>query len=171
MDLRKCIVLTGLAMLVGCTSTSQTPASAREASATGSDALTSPLDAATRAGLLAFRDSVWRGWFAGDTAFLRRALPADFMSIPFGEDTAWAGRDETIAGSAGYASSGGKLTQLEFPRTEIQVSGNTAIILTSYRMELENAGKRTMFTGRGTEIFVRQGGQWVHPSWHLDSGK
>lgn len=171
MNIRICIVLSGLAVFTGCTPTSQPPASTAEASTTNSDALTSPLDTETRTGLLAFRDSVWRAWFAGDTAFLRRALPADFLSIPFGEDTAWAGRDQTIASSAGYASSGGKLTQLEFPRTEVQVSGNTAIILTSYKMELENNGTRSMYTGRATEFFVRQGGKWLHPSWHLDSGK
>ena len=173
MNIRKCIVLSGLAVFAACTPSSQPPASTTDASAPAAtaDALTSPLDAATRTGLLAFRDSVWHAWFAGDTAFLRQALPADFLSIPFGDDTTWAGRDETIAGSAGYAASGGKMTKLEFPRTEVQVHGNTAIILTSYKMELENAGKRSTYTGRATEIFVRQGGKWSHPSWHLDSGK
>ncbi len=173
MTIRKCFVLAGLAVFAACTPSSQPPASARTATVTGasSDTLTSPLDAATRTGLLAFRDSVWHAWFAGDTAFLRQALPADFLSIPFGDDTTWAGRDETIASSAGYASSGGKMTKLEFPRTEVQVHGNTAIILTSYRMELENGGKRSTYAGRATEIFVRQDGKWSHPSWHLDSGK
>ena len=161
MSIRKCFVLTGLAVLPACTSSSSPATPTTEASAASADALTSPLDAATRTGLLAFRDSVWHAWFAGDTAFHRRALPADFLSIPFGEDTAWAGLEETIAGSARYASSGGKLTQLEFPRTEVQVAGNTAIILTTYRMELESGGQRSMFTGRATEIFVRQDGKWL----------
>jgi hypothetical protein len=173
MTVRKHIVLGGLAVLAACTPSSQPPASATAAStpAATSDALTSPLDATTRTGLLAFRDSVWHAWFAGDTAFLRQALPADFLSIPFGDDTTWAGRDETIASSAEYASSGGKMTHLEFPRTDVQVLGNTAIILTSHKMELESGGKRSTYAGRATEIFVRQGGKWSHPSWHLDSGK
>ena len=173
MRIRKYIAMSGLAAVAACTPSSQPPAATVDASAPAatSDALTSPLDAATRTGLLAFRDSVWHAWFAGDTAFLRRALPADFLSIPFGDDTAWTGRDQTIAGSAEYAASGGKMTKLEFPRTEVQVAGNTAIILTTYKMELENGGNRSTFAGRATEIFVRQGGKWVHPSWHLDSGK
>lgn len=169
MHIRNRVVLCVVVMIAACTSSSQPPAATKTVGA--SDALTSPLDDATRTGLLAFRDSVWRAWFAGDTAFLKRALPADFLSIPFGDDTAWANRDQTVAGSAGYASSGGKLTRLEFPRTEVQISGNTAIILTTYRMELENGGKRSNFAGRATEIFVRKDGQWLHPSWHLDSGK
>lgn len=60
---------------------------------------------------------------------------------------------------------------LEFPRTEIRIAGNAAIILTTYRMELENGGSFSTISGRATEIFVRQGGRWVHPSWHLDSGR
>jgi hypothetical protein len=27
--------------------------------------------------------------------------------------------------------------------------------------------KRTM-SGRLTEVFVRRGGRWLHPGWHLD---
>ena len=171
MRISRRIAILGLGVFAACTPSSRPPEATATTTTANTDVLTSPLDAATRAGLLAFRDSVWYAWFAGDTAFLRQALPADFLSIPFGDDPTWANRDETIAGSARYAASGGKMTKLEFPRTEVQVSGNTALILTSFSMELENGGTRSTIKGRATEFFVRKDGKWSHPSWHLDSGQ
>jgi len=33
------------------------------------------------------------------------------------------------------------------------------------------AGKRSVTSGRVTEIFVRRNGKWTNPGWHTDSEK
>lgn len=67
------------------------------------------------------------------------------------------------------AQSGAKLARLEFPKTEIQCYGNTAIIYSAYLYELEKDGQRTPYSGRVTEVFVLRRGQWVNPGWHMDA--
>ena len=42
------------------------------------------------------------------------------------------------------------------PRTEIQAYGNTAILYTTYEMDLVAGGKRTTERGAATEVFVRR---------------
>ena len=71
--------------------------------------------------------------------------------------------------AAEFQAGGGKLLRLEFPRTEIQRFGDVAIIWTSYVVETEENGKRSVSSGRATEIFVRRDGDWVNPGWHTDS--
>ena len=51
---------------------------------------------------------------------------------------------------------GGKLIRLEFPRTEIQRFGEGAIIWSTYLVETETNGKRSLTSGRVTEVFVRR---------------
>jgi hypothetical protein len=70
-----------------------------------------------------------------------------------------------------FAKSGGKLLKLEFPKTEIQVYGYTAVVYSNYSYELETGGQRLTQAGRVTEVFVLRKGQWVNPGWHMDSGK
>ncbi len=65
----------------------------------------------------------------------------------------------------------GKLIKLEFPKTEIQVYGPTAIVYSNYAYELETGGQHITQTGRVTEVFVLRKGQWVNSGWHMDSGK
>jgi len=38
-------------------------------------------------------------------------------------------------------------------------------------VETEENGKRSVNSGRATEIFVRRNGEWVNPGWHTDSFK
>jgi ketosteroid isomerase-like protein len=76
-----------------------------------------------------------------------------------------------MAASEQFANSGGKLTRLEFPKTEIQCYGNTAILYSLYLYEIEQNGQHTLNSGRVTEVFVRRNGQWVNPAWHMDSTK
>ena len=64
-----------------------------------------------------------------------------------------------------------ELLRLEFPKTEMQVYGNTVIIYTTYLYELEVGGKRTVTTGRATEMFVLRGNDLVNVGWHLDNGQ
>ncbi len=133
--------------------------------------LATPLSDEDRLQILKDREAVWRAFFANDRAALEKLLPAELITIDAGTDQ-WSNRDSVMSAAADFAKSGGKLTRLEFPKTEIQVyaGGNVAIIYTTYSYELGHAGKKTTTKGRGTEIFVKRDGQWVNSGWHLDAG-
>jgi ketosteroid isomerase-like protein len=122
-----------------------------------------------REGLLAAREAVWRAYFAGDAAHLAAVLPDETIAINAGEED-WAGRDALLAASRAFAANG-RLLRLEFPKTEIRVYGDVAVLYTTYAFEVEAAGERSSHAGRGTEVFVHRGGRWVNPGWHLDSGQ
>jgi ketosteroid isomerase-like protein len=121
--------------------------------------------------LLDAREAVWRAYFGGDRATLEKLIPEETIAIDPGADANWGGRQQVLAGSAEFAKSGGKLIKLEFPKTEIQVYGMTAVIYSIYSCELEIGGQRKTDSGRVTEVFVLRNGQWVNPGWHMDSGK
>jgi hypothetical protein len=70
-------------------------------------------------------------------------------------------------GSRGFEGSGGTLTRLTFPTTEIQAYGNTAILYTSYAMSLQSGGATRSERGMATKIFVRKDGQWLNTGWQL----
>ena len=119
--------------------------------------------------LLEAREAVWRAYFAGDRAALEKLLPEELLTLePGGE---WGNRKAVFEGSARFAAGGGKLVRLEFPKTEMQVYGPTAIVYSSYLYEIEQGGKRSVNTGRVTEVFVNRNGTWVNPSWHMDTGQ
>jgi ketosteroid isomerase-like protein len=120
--------------------------------------------------LLDAREAVWRAYFAGDRAALEKLIPEETIAIDAGSG-AWTNRKAIFGGSEQFASSGGKLVKLEFPKTEIQVYGNTAILYSNYSYELETGGQHYQQSGRVTETFVWRKGQWVNPGWHMDSGK
>jgi len=130
-----------------------------------------PLDEQMKKRLLDAREAVWRAYFAGDRATLEKLIPAETIAIDPGGDPNWSGRQKILEGSSEFAQSGGKLIRLEFPKTEIQMYGMTAIIYSDYLYELDQAGKHSGRTGRVTEVFVLRKGQWVNPGWHMDSGK
>ncbi len=123
-----------------------------------------------RAELLVEREKVWRAYFMNDRKHLEAVIPPETIAINANEEQ-WANREAILAGAEGFAQSGAKLVRLEFPRTEMQVYGDVAIIYTTYLFELESEGERSMFNGRGTEIFVQRNGTWVNSGWHLDAGK
>ena len=81
----------------------------------------------------------------------------------------WGNRHAVLEGSARFAAGGGKLTRLEFPKTEIQVYGFTAIVYSNYLYEIEQGGKRDQSSGQVSEVFVLHNGSWVNPSWHMDT--
>jgi ketosteroid isomerase-like protein len=117
--------------------------------------------------LLDAREAVWRAYFAGDRAALEKLLPEELITLePGGE---WGNRKAVFDGSAHFAAGGGKLVRLEFPKTEIQVYGSTAIVYSNYVYEIEQGGKRSANSGRVTEVFVNRNGAWVNPSWHMDT--
>jgi ketosteroid isomerase-like protein len=123
-----------------------------------------------RGEILKVRESVWRTWFANDAKALERLVPADTIVIS-SDEAKWKDQADIMRTAAEFQAGGGKLLRLEFPRTEIQRFGDVAIIWTSYVVETEENGKRSVNSGRATEIFVRRNVGWVNPGWHTDSFK
>lgn len=118
--------------------------------------------------ILAAREAVWKAWFANDRVTLEKLIPEEVIAIDNGQD-GWSNRAEIFAGAQRFAESGGKLVRLEFPRTEIQVYGNTILIYTTYIYETDVKGTRATASGRATEMFVRRGDELVNVGWHMDS--
>ena len=129
-----------------------------------------PLGDQMKKRLLDAREAVWRAYFSNDRAMLEKLIPEETIAINANSNT-WENRNAIFEGAAQFAKGGGKLVKLEFPRTEIQVYGNTAVVYSNYLYELENAGQRHQERGRVTEVFVLRKGKWVNPGWHMDSGK
>ena len=129
-----------------------------------------PLGDQMKKSLLEAREAVWRAYFAGDRTTLEKLIPEETITIE-ANDNNWSNRQKILSGAEEFSKGGGKLIKLEFPRTEIQVYGLTAVVYSDYAYELEMNGKRSSHTGRVTEIFVRRNGQWVNPGWHMDSGR
>lgn len=121
--------------------------------------------------LLDSREAVWRAYFAGDRATLEQLIPEETVTIEAGDNNNWSNRQVILEGSEQFAKSGGKLLKLEFPRTEIQVYGYTAIVYSDYAYELEAGDQHINRSGRVTEVFVLRNGGWVNPGWHMDSGR
>ena len=120
--------------------------------------------------ILAAREAVWKAWFTNDRAALERLIPEETIAISDGGE-GWADRAAVLESAKRFVESGGKLVRLEFPKTEIQVYGNTVIIYTTYLYETEVNGARSTSSGRATEMFVRRGDDLVNVGWHMDSGK
>jgi hypothetical protein len=120
--------------------------------------------------ILARRDAVWKAWFTNDRPLLEKLIPEEAIAINSGEE-GWSDRAAILSGAKAFADSGAKLVKLEFPKTEIQVYGNTVLIYTTYAYEIEKNGERTRMSGRGTEMFVRRGDELVNVGWHLDERK
>ncbi|HEY8227812.1 MAG TPA: nuclear transport factor 2 family protein [Pyrinomonadaceae bacterium] len=118
--------------------------------------------------VLAAREEVWKAWFNNDRAALERLIPEDVIAIDGGSDT-WSDRATIFAQAKAFADRGGKLIRLEFPKTDLQIYGNTVIVYTTYVVETEANGKRNVQRGRATEMFVRRGDDLVNVGWHLDN--
>ena len=116
--------------------------------------------AAERAALLEARDAVWRAWFAGDSARLVELLPERMVGM--GED-----RAKIIADAQAFQRGGSVLTGISFSEDEIVMRDGIAVTYARYRVLLENAGKRDSMVGFAIELFVKEDGRWVNPSWHL----
>ena len=127
-----------------------------------------PMSPDEKKSLLATREAVWRAWFANDTPQLTELIPPELIAIDTSEK--WETREDELAGAKDFAAKGGKLLRLEFPQTEIQAYGRTAILYTKFVLETEMAGKRTSLSGRATEMFVFRHDKWVNVGWHLDTG-
>jgi ketosteroid isomerase-like protein len=121
--------------------------------------------------LLDAREAVWRAFFSNDRATLEKLLPEDTLTIEASFNEQWGNRKTVLDDAAEFAKRGGKLVKLEFPKTEIQVYGFTAVVYSNYLYEVEVGGQRNQESGRITEVFVFRNGQWVNPGWHMDTVK
>jgi hypothetical protein len=125
------------------------------------------LDDEERTSLLAARDAVWRAWFAGDTTALAALVPSELVTIE-SSSNAFGTYESARADSRRFAASGAKLTRLVFPRTEFQAYGNTAVLYTTYEMDIRSSDGRTRTErGAGTEVFVQRDGRWLNTGWQL----
>jgi len=121
--------------------------------------------------LLRVREKVWRDWFGGNRKALMDILPPDFVGIGAGESP-FRSRAETIADAEGFVASGNKLTDLRFRDNRIQKIGNVRIIYGGFSFTtVSETGSSNTTAGRCTEVFTWAGGTWLHPGWHLDSGR
>jgi hypothetical protein len=113
--------------------------------------------------LLASREAVWRSYFANDQAQLDKLVPPEAMSIGDTNPNAIQTRADILEGSKRLAAQGSKLVRLEFPKTEIQLYGDMAILYTTYSFEAEAPPDRKLTqNGRGIEVFVKRDGNWVN---------
>ena len=117
-----------------------------------------------RAALIAAREAVWRAYFAGDSARLVELLPERMVGMP--QD-----RKEIIADAQEFRRGGGVLREISFGDDEIVMRDGIAVTYSRYRVLLENAGKRDSMVGFAIELFVREDGRWINPSWHLHEGR
>lgn len=119
-----------------------------------------------KASLLKAREAVWRAWFAGDQKALRQLLPPELITLD-GPPGVFGTLDSNLRESESFVKSGGKLVSLTFPRTDIQAYGRTAIIYTTYELEMNVNGQASKDAGRATEVFVRRGERWLNTGWQL----
>ncbi|PYK71116.1 MAG: hypothetical protein DME42_11450, partial [Verrucomicrobia bacterium] len=86
-------------------------------------------------------------------------------------DEKWDNRSHLIMVAKAMQSQKIKLIRLEFPHTEVQAFGDTAILYYTYIFETgTEGGVSGVDAGRGTEVFVRKDGNWLDVGWHLDNG-
>ena len=115
--------------------------------------------------ILAAREQVWRAWFANDRPKLDEYIPQEAVAI--GPGGVFQNRDAIFAASKQFAESGMKLSKLEFPRTEIQMYGNTVILFSSYQFETDKDGAKSLNLGNAIETFVRRNNKLVNTGWIL----
>ena len=129
----------------------------------------SELSPAAKKNLLDAREAVWRAWFANNRSELENLLSPETLAID-PESNKFESYAEILDGARRFSEGGGKLVRLEFPQTQIQVYGNTAIVYSTYELETESNGQQHASKGRATETFVfRDGRRWVNTGWHLDA--
>jgi Domain of unknown function (DUF4440) len=126
-------------------------------------------DAATRAEVLKLREAAWRTWFNNDQTGFQRVVPDELVAMGWAGGS-WDDRAQTLRQMAEFSGSGQTIRSLEFPRNVFQQYGDVVILYTRFRLVLADpAGKAEEIAGRGTEVFVRRNGRWVHTGWHLDA--
>jgi len=134
-----------------------------------SEVQSSALTEEVRKELLDARETAWRSFFQKDLSVVEKILGPELIAIQENSEH-WDNRTGLIALAKTMSERGVQLLRLEFPRTEIQLFGDTAILYYTYIFETGLKGKSAVDAGRGTEIFVRRDGRWIDVGWHLDNG-
>jgi hypothetical protein len=120
--------------------------------------------------LLEAREAAWRSFFEDDpAAAIERILGPEVIAIQENGER-WENRGRLVAMAKAMKAQSVRLTHLEFPRTEIQLFGDTAILYYTYVFTTGNEKMSGTEAGRGTEVFVRRNGRWIDVGWHLDNG-
>ena len=125
-------------------------------------------DPATQREILALREAAWRTWFANDQEGFGKVVPDELVALGW-DGGEWGDRAHAMAAMAEFAKRGMKLTTLEFPQNVFQQCGDAVVLYTRFRLVLtDSEGKSSESTARGTEIFVRRNGKWIHTGRPLD---
>jgi Domain of unknown function (DUF4440) len=119
--------------------------------------------------LIEARERAWRAFFQSDPAALEAILGPEVIAIQQSAEE-WERRPRLLALARAIDKQGVRILRLEFPHTEIQLFGDTAILYYTYLFETGSNGRSATDSGRGTEVFVRRDGRWVDVGWHLDNG-
>lgn len=119
--------------------------------------------------LLEARATAWGAFFQKDQKVLEEILAPELIAIQQHAEL-WEDRARLLKMAKAMSEQSVRLLRLEFPRTEIQLFGDTAILYYTYVLEMESQGRVGLDAGRGMEVFVRRDGKWVDAGWHLDNG-
>jgi Domain of unknown function (DUF4440) len=123
-----------------------------------------------RRDLLQPRERAWRAFFENDPATLDQLLGPELIAIQETQER-WENRERLVEMATKIRKQGIRILRLEFPQTEIQVFGKTAILYYTYVFETGSSGQPSaVSSGRGTEVFVLRKGKWIDVGWHLDNG-
>ena len=126
-------------------------------------------DATTRQEILRLREAAWWAWFTNDRTAFERLVPHELLAIGWSGGP-WNDRSATLGSMAEFAASGQQLRAIEFPHNVLQAYGDVVIVYTVFCATIAGAGgSEQTVCGRGTEVFVRRDGAWVHTAWHLDN--
>lgn len=126
-------------------------------------------DRDTQRQILELREQAWRSWFGNDREGFLRVVPDELVALGW-DGGPWQDREASLQSMASFAAGGRRLLSLDFPGNVFQQYGDTVILYTRFAIELADpAGAVTRTAGRGTEIFVRREGRWIHTGWHLDT--
>jgi len=133
-------------------------------------AVTDAVSDEVRKELLEARDRAWRSFFGENpAAAIEEILAPGVIAIQESSER-WENRERLIALAKAMKAQNVRMLRLEFPRTEIQRFGDTAILYYTYVFATGNDKQSGTLAGRGTEVFVRRGDRWIDVGWHLDSG-
>jgi Domain of unknown function (DUF4440) len=121
--------------------------------------------------LLAARERAWRFVlsFQNDPAAVERIYASEFIAVEAASETLEDRFGLTFVAES-MRQRGDQLLRLKFPRTDIRLYGDTAILYYTYIMERRLGGEKVIDSGRGTEIFVRRNDRWLDAGRHLDNG-
>jgi hypothetical protein len=121
--------------------------------------------------VFAARDTVWRAWFANDTALLRRFLPPAIATLSGGADGEWQDRAAELASSRRSAREGRRLVGLRFENSEIVLTGPSVLVRSDFMIVVSSGQRVDTTRGRATELFVKVAATWTNPYWQIEPGE